>query len=163
MRHGRTQAPAAASVAGALLFLLASLLLGGLASCAGEAAPDPRVLVLGADTVVLPDSIGLVTVEVGGRDDGVHRFEPANAQASPGDVIRFTSLDNGSHAIAFDAHALSPDARAYLVSTGQLRSPPLLMEDAAWVVNLRDAPPGNYPFTCLTHGERGRITVAAEQ
>jgi plastocyanin len=163
VRARSAQAPAAASVAGALFFLVAPVLGAAVTSCAGEAAPDPRVLVLGSDTVVLPDSIGLLTVEVGRREDGVHRFEPASATAAPGHIVRFASLDNGSHAIAFDAPALSEEARAFLERTGQLRSPPLMLEGAVWVVNLQDAPPGDYPFTCATHGEHGRITLAASR
>src|SRR5690606_16119143 len=99
------------------------------------------------------------TIEVGRRDDGAHRFEPATASAAPGDIVRFASLDNGSHAIAFDAPALSADARDFLERTGQLRSPPLMVTGAAWVVNLEGAPPGQYPFTCATHGERGSLTI----
>ena len=164
MRRSRALAPAAQSVAGALFLGLIAVLLPVLVSCSGgEEPPDPRVLVLGADTIVLPDSIGLVVFEVGRRQDGATRFEPEAAQASPGDVVRFASLDNGAHAIAFDAVSLAPDARAYLEQSGQLRSPPLLARDAAWVVNLEGAPPGRYPFTCATHGERGTLTVTARR
>lgn len=164
MRRCRRQAPAAPSVAGALFLGLVALLLPALVGCGGgEDPPEPRVLVLGEDTIVLPDSIGLVIFEVGRRQDGVTRFEPETAQAAPGDVVRFVSLDNGAHAIAFDAPALPPGARAYLERSGQLRSPPLLTADAAWVVNLEGAPPGPYPFSCATHGERGTVTVAVRR
>lgn len=160
MRCRSRPAPAAPrGVAGAPLLWI--LLLINLSSCRADEPAEPRILVLGTDTIVLPDTVGLVTFDVGRGEEGTNRFEPATAQAAPGDIVRFNSLDNGAHAIAFDAATLTPDAHAYLEASGQLRSPPLLERDAAWIVNLQDAPPGTYGFSCATHGERGTLTVEA--
>ena len=76
-------------------------------------------------------------------------------------MVRFISSDAGSHAIAFDGDAMSPDARAFLERTGQLRSPPLLAAESRWVMSFEGAPPGDYPFRCPTHGVRGSIIVNA--
>jgi plastocyanin len=154
--HRRPAPAALRGFAGASFF--ASFIL--LAACRDAGRPDPRVLVLGSDTIVLPDSIALVEIRIGRRDDGGMSVEPASVDARTGDVVRIESLDNGAHAIAFDASRLTPEAVAFLETTGQLRGPPLLDEGAAWVINLEHAPPGSYRFVCATHGESGTITVA---
>ena len=65
----------------------------------------------------------------------------------------------GGYAIAA---GLAP-ALAFLESSGQLRGPPLLTEDASWIVSLEGAPPGDYPFRCLTHGAAGSLTVSGSR
>jgi plastocyanin len=125
----------------------------------GSRDRGPRVLELNADTVRLPDSVRVATVRIDRtkRDE----FEPGNTTVRVSDVVRFISSDAGSHAVAFDGDAMSPDARAFLERTGQLRSPPLLTAESRWVMSFEGAPPGDYPFRCPTHGVRGTITVTA--
>ena len=135
------------------------------ASGCGDGGPGgsrdrgPRVLELNADTVRLPDSVRVATVRIDRtkRDE----FEPGTTTIRVSDVVRFISSDAGSHAIAFDGDAMSPDTREFLERTGQLRSPPLLTAESRWVMSFEGAPPGEYPFRCPTHGVRGSITVNA--
>ncbi|MGH7507278.1 MAG: cupredoxin domain-containing protein [Longimicrobiales bacterium] len=141
--------------AGVVLF--ASLLV--LAACSDLGETEPRILVLGTDTLVIPDSIDLVEVRVGGEPGT--GFEPATPVARVGDLVRFVAADGRTHAVAFDGASLTVDRRAFLETTGQLRGLPLLTEDAAWIVSLEGAPPGDYYFTCVTHGARGRLVVQA--
>ncbi len=84
---------------------------------------------------------------------------PDTVRARPGDAVRFVAGDRRTHAIAFLQDALSPAARRYLEQSMQLRGPPLVDEGSTWVVVLRDAPPGSYPFQCVAHGARGVIVV----
>src|SRR5690606_3974037 len=114
---------------------------------------------LSHDTIRLETGTALVEVAVQRSAGG--DFEPSQVSASTGDVVRFTANDNGGHAIVFDGAALSADARAWLEQTGQLRSPPLIASGSAWVITLEGAPPGEYPFRCVTHTTDGRLTVGA--
>jgi plastocyanin len=138
--------------AGALFFLL-------LSACDREGGADagPRVLELTHDTIQLPDSVKLIDVKV--RREASGDFEPASLQARQNDMVRFTAADRAGHAIAFDGATLAADARAYLERTGQLRGPPLITTDAAWVITLDGAPAGQYPFRCVTHDLAGTLTV----
>lgn len=135
--------------AGALLF--------ALVAC-GDRAPQQAQLVIGADTITLDPGVAIVDFAVGGRDG---EFAPQEAAAHVGDVVRFTATDLGTHAIVFLEGGLSPDARAFLDNSGQLRGPPLLEPGSAWVLSLEGAPAGEYPFHCVTHGGAGRITVSS--
>ena len=141
--------------AGVVLSITLLLLVG----CRDRGVPEPRILVLGADTIILPDTIGLVDVRVGG--EAGESFDPASPTARVGDIVRFISGNGATHAVAFDGSQLHAGALEFLEGTGQLRGPPLLTSDAAWILSLDGAPPGGYPFTCLTHGTRGRLTVSA--
>jgi plastocyanin len=154
----RSRAPAASRGFAGAVFFAAFVVLGG---CRETGPPAPRVLTLGGDTIVLGDSIDVLEVRVGRVDDGADAIDPPSLVAHVGDVVRFTSTDRGAHALAFDALRLEPAAREFLERTGQLRGPPLLEPGAVWVVNLADAPPGTYPFTCSTHGKRGTLSVRA--
>lgn len=142
--------------AGALAVLMA------LATGACDAVPGtdgPRVLELANDTIQLADGVTLVDVIVRRSAEG--DFDPAAAEASQGDVVRFVADDNGGHAIVFESTALGPEGRDYLERTGQMRSPPLITSGSSWVITLDGAPAGDYPFRCTTHGESGRLSVTA--
>lgn len=155
MKQGNVQAPARRIArAGALFFLV-------LSACGGERGGDegPRVLELTHDTIQLPDSVKLIDVKV--RREASGDFEPASLQAEQNDMVRFTAADRAGHAIAFDGTTLAADARAFLERTGQLRGPPLITTDAAWVITLEGAPAGQYPFRCVTHDLAGTLTVTA--
>ena len=78
-----------------------------------------------------------------------------------GDIVRFEAGDASAHALGFEGTGLSAEARRFLEATGQMRSPPLLAQGNAWVVSFANAPPGEYPYRCATHGAPGRIMVHA--
>ena len=137
---------------GALLFALFLT----FAACDRDSS-DPRVLELAHDTITLENG-RVVQVFMRGAGDSAG-FRPQTVQASVGDALRFTADDALTHAVGFDEAALSPEARAFLERSGQLRSPPLVDRGTAWVVSLEGAPPGNYTVVDLTHQHRGRITV----
>jgi plastocyanin len=116
-----------------------------------------RTLELAGDTIDLPAGVDLH--DVGIRTAEQYRdFEPRQVQAKPGDYLRFTTQDRRTHAIVFDV--TQPQQRAFLESTRQLRSPPLVTIGASWVIALKDAPAGNYPFRCLVHQDAGQLTVS---
>jgi plastocyanin len=118
------------------------------------------VLELTNDTIQLADGVHLRDVEV--RRQATGDFEPAAVEADVGDVVRFTAHDRGGHALVFEGPLLQENARQWLGTTGQLRSPPLISDSSAWVISLKDAPPGEYPFRCTTHATTGRLTVRAK-
>jgi plastocyanin len=135
-----------------------ALFLCTLGGCRDVApANEPVVLELHGDTVTLPAGVRLVEIAVGRTEHG--DFDPARDTARAGDVVRFTARDRQTHAIVFQGETLAADAAAFLEGSGQLRGPPLLDVGASWIVSLDGAPPGDYPFHCLTHGQSGRLTV----
>jgi plastocyanin len=143
------------SRAGAFLLALASVGAG-----CDRAGPDgDRLIELTHDTIRLADSVVLHEVTVSRQATG--EFEPAVLQVTAGDVVRFRAGDRGGHAILFDGGALEPEVREYLERTGQMRSPPLITVDAAWVITLDAAPAGEYRFRCATHDVAGSMTVTA--
>ena len=74
-------------------------------------------------------------------------------------MIRFKTTDARTHVLSFDESTLPQQVRDQLQSHAQLRSPPLLVEGATWIVSLTGMPLGEYSIQCLTHGVAGRITV----
>ncbi len=135
------------------------LILLALAACEQPPGPQPGPeLDLGTDTARLPSGASIHEVVIRSDFEGAI-FEPHELVVRPGDVVRFTAGDAGNHAIAFDEAGLTPEARSFLESTYQLRGPPLITAGAVWVVSFDGAPPGDYPFVCLTYGGTGRITV----
>ncbi|HUF70052.1 MAG TPA: plastocyanin/azurin family copper-binding protein [Longimicrobiales bacterium] len=128
-------------------------------ACGSEAEPSPVVLHLGEDTVVLAVGARITDVHVRASQDG-REFLPATVEARPGDVLRFSSEDGGPHALVFDEAETDPDGLAFVSSTGQRRSLPLMEPGAAWVVTLADSPAGLYTVRCLTHGSTLAVTVA---
>lgn len=131
------------------------LILMALAGC-GEGHHSARELRLDSQVVRLPR--GTRVHDVALQADSADA-EPIVVHAAPGDIVRFTTRDNRTHAVAFDADALSADARGFLQRTSQLSGPPLTDAGSSWIVNLDGAPPGRYPFRCLSHGRRGVLIV----
>lgn len=155
MKHGNAATPV-----GLLRGLAGVLILVVAGGCDRLTDSGPVTLELEGDTIQLDAGVQLIDVDVATQPDG-SEFEPAQVQAAPGDVVRFTAGDNGLHALAFDAARLSPDARSFLEQSAQLRSPPLVTAGTQWVITLAGAPAGDYPFACTTHGVRGSIRVGA--
>jgi plastocyanin len=116
------------------------------------------ILELGAVVARLPPGTRIHDVRIGSAAPP-SEFDPDTIHVRPGDVVRFTVSATDTHAIAFDAAALTPDQGDFLSRTHQLRGPPLIAAGATWVVSLADAPPGAYPFLCMTHGARGVLRV----
>lgn len=129
------------------------LALGGCDAIGGGAT-----IQLDDDEVRLGSGADVHEVAVGGAG-GEDTLEPNTISAQAGDAVRFVVRDRRTHALAFEGEGLTAAAREFLESTMQLRGPPLVNQDAEWVVSLADAPPGRYPFVCRTHGARGVVTV----
>ncbi len=136
--------------------LILCLLAGCTDAPIGE--QKDRTLELQGDTIDVPQGTDLHDVVIRTRDLNKD-FEPAQVQAEPGDYLRFTAGDSRTHAIAFEVPASA--IRTFLETSGQLRSPPMITKGASWVIALKDAPPGQYPFRCLIHNDAGQLTVAA--
>lgn len=117
-----------------------------------------RTLELAGDTIELPDGTDLHDIVVRTSQQG-RDFEPLQMQARPGDYLRFTIDDSRTHAIVFEP--VTPELRSFLEAGGQLRSPPLVSKGTSWVIALKNAPPGQYPFRCLIHNDTGQLTIAA--
>jgi plastocyanin len=124
------------------------------AGCRPEGGEPAPVLELAGDTIRLERGVRLHEFRL--LTTGI---EPQRAEARRGDVVRFTAADVQGHAIRFDAQALSAEARAFLDDTDQLSGPPLLGSGAAWVITLEGAPPGEYPFLCISHETRAVLIV----
>lgn len=137
---------------------MVGLLIGGCREAGRQGAPAR--LDLESDTIELPATAAIVDVRLrGASGDGA--IDPPLVRVHSGDVVRFLAGDAAGHAIAFAAGDLSTAQRDFLIRTGQLSSPPLLVPGAAWLVNLEGAPPGDYLFHCVVHDVAGRIRVRA--
>lgn len=142
-----------------VLFL--ALLAG---ACRGDTVEreEPVTLELDGGTVQLAPGVRVIEIEIARANAG-REFDPADTDARTGNVVRFIARDRRNHVIAFDAETLEPAAAAFLEATAQMSGPPLLHDGASWVVSLDGAPQGTYSYVCLTHGDRGSITVSPSQ
>jgi plastocyanin len=111
--------------------------------------PDPEVE--GAEALGLAEGARLHRVILGGRGSDEHVL-PARIQALRGDGVEFVTVDHRVHTVWFPPDSLSPQAMAFLTSTEQLGSPPLVQRGSQFVLVLEDAPPGRYPFISQGHG-----------
>jgi len=89
-----------------------------------------------------PDTARIV---LGGRGAEEH-VVPTRVRVSGEGIVQFETVDGRVHTIEFFADSLQPDAREFLLNTGQLRSPPLLERGTIYEVSFAEAPPGYYPF-----------------
>jgi plastocyanin len=127
-------------------------------SRSGKGGTDDNTLVLSKDTVKLDPGVKLVQVLVHTSTTNIE-FSPGTVRARTGDIVKFVSADATNHAVGFETDSLAPPARAWIEQTQQVRGPPLISRGAAWVISLKGAPPGNYPFKCLTHDGHGVLVV----
>ena len=132
--------------------------LTGLRSAVSALLAGGAFLMVGCDRTdpeLLPDE--RLRAELGLTDaDRVHTIElrtgvgeqaaPDSLEVYPSDLVQFVSTDWMVHEVAFPIDALGPAQRDFLERTGQLASPPLLQQDARFVLSFRDAPAGRYPF-----------------
>jgi len=124
-----------------------------------------------ANPELQPDE--LLRSELGLTDrDEVHRVvitggdvELAAPQATtipPGAYLEFVTGDWFVHEITFELDSMHPLARAFLESTDQVASPPLLRLDSRYVVDFEGGPPGRYPYLLEGSGAVGRGVVVVE-
>lgn len=125
-----------------------TLWLGVLAIALGGC--EPR------DPALIPDE--LLQQELGlTEDDRVHtvvvstgvgeRSDPGELVIRPGDLVQFVSTDWFVHEVHFAADSMESDTFAFLESTGQSASPPLIHEGGRFVLTFEDAPTGRYVYT----------------
>jgi hypothetical protein len=71
---------------------------------------------------------------------------PSRVIVRSGGAVVFLTVDHRVHTIEFQSDSLSAPILAFLESTAQLRSPPLLARGSVYRISLAGAPPGYYPF-----------------
>jgi plastocyanin len=135
----------------------AFVLLVFLLSCERTPFTRAKTLDVGSDTIQLAPGVDIHDVQI--RNSAEAEFVPASVTARSGDVVRFTTTDSRTHLIEFDQASLPGNARSQFEAKSQLRSPPLVVQGAAWVVSLEGAPAGTYTFMCSTHDTRGQLAV----
>ena len=99
-------------------------------------------------------------IQLGGGRDQEHVLL-LTLEISVGEWVEFVTLDRRVHTLSFVADSLSPEAREFLLATGQLHGPPLLERGTRLFVDFREAPVGRYVFSSRSHGEPvyGSVTV----
>jgi plastocyanin len=147
--HGRSGVLALAALVAALATLPAC-----------EPVEQTESIALDSASIDIDGTVHDVRLSGAGATDSI---APATIRAAPGDAVRFTVADGRPHALAFIADSLDAPVRAFLESTGQLRGPPLVNQDASWVILLQGAPPGRYPFYCRSLDAFGIVTVVVEE
>ncbi len=145
---------------GAFPLPLLLVFLAALAGCSERRGPAnaKHRLPLGADTIDLGADVTVHDVRLGGAPTGAG-IRPETVNARVGDVLRFVAADARGYAISFEDSTLPPMARQFLERTRQLRGPPLISAGASWVVSLKGAPAGRYPFHSLTREAAGMVLV----
>jgi len=136
------------------------VLLVAFAACGPdpELRPDQR----------LQDELGLSP-----RDE-VHRIsitggeqemaEPREVTLPEGAYVEFVTTDSWVHEVSFELDSLDGPARDFLERTDQRDSPPMVNADSRFLVSMRGAPAGRYPFLVEGNGApaRGAVIVASE-
>ncbi len=126
---------------------------------ANESTPEPAASAQPAATNMgenlTPDpGRKIIVVQMMTDDQGNNRFEPADIEAHPGDVIRYT-LVSGVHNANF-----LPDSNT--IKTGLPPATPLLQLPGQAIDIKVTMPPGKYYFHCDPHallGMKGRLEV----
>lgn len=104
---------------------------------------------------------------IANTSNDVYRFEPANVQARPNDVLVFQVVSGAPHSVVFEGKDLAPAARVAFNSAmpsraGDLSSPLLTASGTEYRMTVPQVPPGTYPFYCLPHRAydmRGTLTI----
>jgi len=84
-----------------------------------------------------------------------HRVVPRRLEVSPGSVVEFLAVDGRVRTLEFPLDSLGGRAAEFLRRTGQEASPPLVDRRERFVLSLREAPPGRYPFRSRGSGGEG--------
>jgi hypothetical protein len=87
---------------------------------------------------------------------------PWTTTIHPGAYLEFVTGDWFVHEVSFELDSMLPGARAFMESTDQVASPPLLRLDSRYVVDFEGGPPGRYPFLLEGSGAVGRGVVVVE-
>ena len=126
-----------------------------------ERVSDPELEA--AREIGLAAGARLHRVILGGRGSEEHVL-PAMIRARPGDGVEFFTVDHRVHTISFPLDSLSSSAAAFLTTTGQNESPPLVHRGSRFILILEDAPEGRYSFVSQGHGgtAQGVIEVRRE-
>lgn len=141
--------------------LLLALVAGALAGC-GEASEPP----LPPDPI-LRDSLGVTSsgqvVEVSLRQGrGGETMEPDTLRVGSSRFAAFRSDDHWPRTVRFLLDRVAPEGRAFLREADALESPPLVHAGARWVVEVKDAPPGAYPFIVMGPRRPGHGVLLVE-
>jgi plastocyanin len=147
--------PASFPGAGLLSFLILLLPLSGCGRAVGGGAD---AAVEDVESLGLPSGAQLHRITLGGRGSEEHAV-PTLIQAEPGDGVEFRTVDHRVHTLTFPADSLSPEVLAFLDSTGQMASPPLVTRGSRFIVRLQNAPPGRYFFVSEGHGGTARGVI----
>ena len=109
----------------------------------------------------------VVTIKIEGSEkSGRFRFNPAQVEARPGDVLKFTVVSGAPHTVVFQGDGLPADVHAALNQAipnrmGDLRGP-MLSTGQVLSFTIPALPPGKYVFYCLIHlsyKEQGELTI----
>lgn len=75
--------------------------------------------------------------------------------------VEFVTTDSWVHEVRFELDSLPPPARDFMRRTDQGESPPMVNADSRFLVSMRGAPPGRYPFRIEGNGgpTRGAVVV----
>ncbi len=124
-----------------------------------EPPPDPELLPddrLRAELGLTDrDRVHTVSVRAGVGE----RADPDFLEVLVGDLVQFVSADWMVHEVHFELDSVSAGARAFLERTMQTASPPLLQQDARFVLTFADAPEGRYPYRLEGNREEGRGVI----
>ena len=146
------------------LALLAAL---ALTACSREEQPAPDASPQAAAPTASASNMGenltpdpgrkIIVVQMMTDEQGNNRFDPAEFEAHPGDVIRYT-LKSGVHNANF-----VPDSNT--IKTGLPPATPLLQLPGQTIDIKVTMPPGKYYFHCDPHallGMKGWLEVEAD-
>jgi len=136
---------------------MVSAALGGCRG-PGEGVPDGSGE--DAQALGLPSGAQIHQITLGGRGSEEHAV-PTLIQAFPGDGVVFRTVDHRVHTLEFISDSLTPEVHAFLESTGQIASPPLVSRGSRFILRLQNAPLGRYLYVSEGHGgvARGVIEV----
>jgi hypothetical protein len=81
---------------------------------------------------------------------------PREVALEPGHFVEFFTEDRRVRTVSFLLDSLNAEQSAFLRSSGQDRSPPLVELETRFVVSFQGAPPGRYPF--LVEGNERAIS-----
>lgn len=137
--------------------LCAVALLGACRGVPPERRPD-EVL---RTELGLGDHDEVFRVEITGGE--AESASPSELDIPSGAWVQFVTTDWRVHEVSFDPDSLSAESRAYMETSGQMASPPLVERDARFVVSFRDAPEGRYPFVIAGNGAPGRGVVVVRR
>ena len=117
------------------------MILGG---CGVEAETRSKEAADAAESP-FPVVVATQVIQLGGGRDQEHVL-PLTLEISGGEWVEFVTLDHRVHTLSFVADSLSPEAHEFLLATGQLHGPPLLVRGTRLFVDFREAPEGRYVF-----------------